>query len=70
VIGFIFSAVAGMIVARALPYVWVYLDPVLTPLLGRGGSASDPRDIANKLFMTAITAFTSFYLAYRTFRKP
>jgi hypothetical protein len=68
VIGFVVATVAGMVVARVLPYVWIYLDPVLTLLFGAG--ATPLRDNANYVAMTAITAFTSFYLAYRTFKKP
>jgi hypothetical protein len=68
VIGFIIAAVSGMVVGRVLPYVWVLLDPILTLVFGPG--VSPARDNTNYVAMTAITAFTSFYLAYRTFKKP
>jgi hypothetical protein len=68
VIGFIVAMVSGMVVARLLPLVWVYLDPILTLLVGSGSTTL--RNKTNEVAMMVVSGFTSFYIAYRTFKKP
>ncbi|MBI3915078.1 MAG: zinc ribbon domain-containing protein [Chloroflexi bacterium] len=52
------SAIAGMVMARVLPYIYPIFDPILTLVFGSG--ASGPRDGFNTNAMTFITFLTSF----------
>src|SRR4051794_3319353 len=60
VIGFIVAMVSGMVVARLLPLVWVYLDPILTLLVGSGSTTL--RNKTNEWAMMVVSGFTSFYI--------
>jgi hypothetical protein len=55
---------AGLIVARVLPYVYPVLDPLLSLVFGSGPSSL--RDGFNARAMTAITFIISFTLAFAT----
>ena len=56
------SAIAGMVMARILPYIYPIFDPILTLVFGSG--ASGPRDGFNTNAMTFITFLTSFLPAF------
>jgi ribosomal protein L40E len=62
-IGFGVSVVAGMVMARVLPYIY----PVLFSSIISRMQNPDP---FNKFMMTAITFLTSFVISFIAFRKP
>jgi hypothetical protein len=62
VVSTIAAAVAGLIIARVLPYVYFVFDPALTAVFGAGPSYS--RDSFNQLMMTSITFCSSFLVAF------
>ncbi|MFQ5855305.1 MAG: zinc-ribbon domain-containing protein [Anaerolineae bacterium] len=67
-IGFGLAVLAGMIVARILPFIYgPIFDPLLTPVFGSGAG---PRDTFNSFMMTALTFLTSFVISFIVFRKP
>jgi hypothetical protein len=61
IVGFIVATIAGLVIARILPYVYFVFDPLLTAVFGSGPSYE--RDGFNTFMMTAITFLTSFGLA-------
>lgn len=68
-VGFILASLAGMVVARILPFIYPY---VFFPLLAIvfQGNPSGSSDSFNSFMMTAITFLTSFVISFITFRKP
>ena len=67
-LGFALSVVAGIVMARILPYIYpVIFGHFLDLVFGPGAGA---RDTFNSHMMTAITFLTSFVISFFTFRKP
>ena len=61
-IGFVVAVLAGMIVARILPFIYgPIFDPLLTPVFGSGAG---PRDTFNSFMMTALTFAASFVISF------
>lgn len=67
-VGFGVAVIAGVIMARILPYMYPVLSPILDAVFG--AKATTSRDNFNAFMMTALTFLTSFVIAYRVFKKP
>jgi hypothetical protein len=66
--GFVIAVIAGLVMARVLPYIFPLASPLEDAWFGEGISSA--RDRFNSFAMTAITFATSSVISFHVFRKP